>query len=64
MPVTVKLNKWEQEALEARLMLLNKKLVMQGQKTIQGESTVVHKILEMTINKLNVDSNGNIKIET
>ena len=62
MPVTVKLNEWEQEALEARLNYLNKKLVMNGFKTIKTESHIVHKIIEMTINKVEIDENGNIKI--
>lgn len=62
MAETVKLNKWEQEVLEARLNYLNKKLIMNGFKTIKSESQIVHKIIEMTINKVDIDSNGNIKI--
>lgn len=62
MPVTVKLNEWEQEALEARLNYLNKKLIMNGFKTLKSESQIVHKIIEMTINKVEIDENGNIKI--
>lgn len=62
MPQTVKLNEWEQEALTARLNLLNRKLVMNGFKTIGTESAIVHKIIELTINKLEIDENGNIKI--
>lgn len=59
---TVKLNKWEQEALGERLILINKKLAMKGYKTIPTESQIIHKILEMTINKIDIDSDGNIKI--
>ena len=62
MAETVKLNKWEQEVLEARLNYLNKKLIMNGFKTIKSESQIVHKIIEMTINKVDIDNNGNIKI--
>ena len=62
MPETVKLNQWEQEALEARLNYLNKKLIMNGFKTLKSESQIVHKIIEMTINKVEIDENGNIKI--
>jgi 7-keto-8-aminopelargonate synthetase-like enzyme len=62
MAETVKLNKWEQEALEARLNYLNKKLVMNGFKTLKSESQIVHKVIEMTINKLEIDESGNIKI--
>ena len=52
MAQTVKLNKWEQEVLEARLNYLNKKLVMNGFRTLKSESEIVHKIIEMTINKI------------
>ncbi|MFW2097315.1 hypothetical protein ACG9ZL_13990 [Acinetobacter sp. ULE_I057] len=62
MAETVKLNKWEQEVLEARLNYLNKKLIMNGFKTIKSESQIVHKIIEMTVNKIDIDQNGNIKI--
>ncbi len=62
MPETVKLNQWEQEALEARLNYLNKKLIMNGFKTLKSESQIVHKIIEMTINKVEIDENGNIRI--
>jgi len=63
MAETVKLNKWEQEALEARLNYLNKKLVMNGFKTIKSESQIIHKIIEMTVNKLDIDEDGNLKLK-
>jgi hypothetical protein len=63
MAETVKLNKWEQEALEARLNYLNKKLVMNGFKTLKYESEIVHKILEMTINRIDIDQDGNLKLK-
>lgn len=63
MPLTVKLNKWEQEVLEARLNYLNKKLAMNGFRTLKSESEIIHKILEMTINKTEIDENGNLKIK-
>ena len=63
MAETVKLNKWEQEVLEARLNYLNKKLVMNGFKTIKSESQIIHKIIEMTINKIDIDESGNLKIK-
>lgn len=62
MAETVKLNKWEQEALSERLIVLNKKLAMKGYKTIPTESHIIHKILEMTVNKVDIDTDGNIKI--
>lgn len=63
MAITVKLNSWEQEALRERFNLVNRKLVMKGMKPLTAESQVVHKILEISLNKLNVDEEGNLKIE-
>lgn len=63
MAETVKLNKWEQEALEARLNYLNKKLVMNGFKTLKSESQIIHKLIEMTINKIDIDADGNLKLK-
>ncbi|RZG76796.1 hypothetical protein [Acinetobacter sp. WCHAc060025] len=63
MAETVKLNKWEQEALEARLNYLNKKLVMNGFKTLKSESQIIHKLIEMTINKIDIDEDGNLKLK-
>ena len=63
MAETVKLNKWEQEALEARLNYLNKKLVMNGFKTLKSESQIIHKLIEMTVNKIDIDEDGNLKLK-
>ena len=63
MAETVKLNKWEQEALEARLNYLNNKLVMNGFKTLKSESQIIHKLIEMTINKIDIDEDGNLKLK-
>ncbi|EXF55547.1 hypothetical protein J502_2955 [Acinetobacter sp. 1294596] len=63
MPQTVKLNAWEQEALEERFNLINKKLIMKGFKPLKSESEIVHKILEMTLNKVGITENGSLKIE-
>ena len=63
MAQTVKLNKWEQEVLEARLNYLNKKLVMNGFKTLKSESEIVRKIIEMTINKIDIDQDGNLRLK-
>lgn len=62
MPTHVKLNSWEQEALTNQLIHLNKKLVMSGYKPIKSESEIVHRILEMTLGKLEINDNGTIKI--
>ena len=63
MAQTVKLNKWEQEVLEARLNYLNKKLVMNGFRALKSESEIVHKIIEMTINKVDIDQDGNLRLK-
>jgi hypothetical protein len=63
MSTNVKLNKWEQEALSEKLILINKKLVMKGHKPLKAESEIVHKIIEMTLNKITVTEDGNLKIE-
>ena len=63
MSTNIKLNKWEQEALSEKLIQLNKKLVMKGHKPLTAESQIVHKILEMTLGKISVAEDGNIKIE-
>lgn len=62
MPTHVKLNAWEQEALTSQLIHLNKKLVMSGYKPIKSESEIVHRILEMTLGKLEVSEHGTVKI--
>lgn len=62
MSTNIKLNKWEQEALTEKLITMNKKLVMKGYKPLKTESEVVHKILEITISKLIITEDGNIKI--
>lgn len=63
MSTNVKLNKWEQEVLTEKLILLNKKLVMRGHKPLIAESEIVHKIIEMTINRIGISEDGNLKIE-
>ena len=62
MSTNVKLNEWEQEALSEKLITLNKKLVMKGKKPLRTESEIVHKVLEMTVSKLTITEDGNIKI--
>lgn len=62
MSTNIKLNKWEQEALSERLIVLNKKLVMRGHKPLSAESQIVHKILEITLTKVDVTEDGHIII--
>lgn len=62
MTTAVKLNKWEQEALSERLIMLNKKLVMKGYKPLATESQIVHKIIELAITRVDITDDGNLKI--
>lgn len=62
MSTAVKLNKWERQALSEKLIQLNKKLVMSGKKPLKAESEIVHKIIEMTLAKIEV-RDGNLVIE-
>lgn len=63
MSTNIKLNKWEQEALAERLIVLNKKLVMKGHKPLSAESQIVHKILEITLTKIDINDDGNLIIK-
>lgn len=58
----VKLNAWEQEALTTKLMVLNRKLALSGNRPIKTESEIVHKILELTIGKVAVKDDGTFYI--
>lgn len=58
----VKLNAWEQEALTTKLMVLNRKLALSGNRPMKTESEIVHKILELTIGKVNVKDDGTFYI--
>lgn len=62
MSTAVKLNEWERQALSEKLIQLNKKLVMSGKKPLKTESEIVHKIIEMTLAKIEV-RDGNLVIE-
>lgn len=63
MTTNVKLNKWEQEALSEKLIQINKKLVMKGHKPISTESQIVHKMIELSINKIAITEDGNLKLD-
>lgn len=59
---TVKLNRWEQEALTEKLLLLNRKLALSGNKPMSTESEIVHKILELTLSRVSVKDDGTFYI--
>lgn len=58
----VKLNKWEQEALTEKLIMLNRKLALSGNRPMKTESEIIHKILELTISKVAVKDDGTFYI--
>lgn len=59
----VKMNNWEQEALTEKLIALNRKLALSGNKPMKTESEIVHKILELTLAKANVKDDGTFYID-
>ena len=56
------LKKWEREALYKKMIELNNDLAEKGMRGISKESELVHKILEMTIKKLEISESGNLII--
>jgi len=62
MSETVYLKKWEREALYKKMIELNNDLSKKGMRGISKESELVHKILEMTIKKVEVSESGNLII--
>ncbi len=62
MSETVYLKKWEREALYKKMIELNNDLAEKGMRGISKESELVHKILEMTIKKLEISESGNLII--
>lgn len=60
MAQTVYLNNWEQKKLYNKMLELNIKLTKKGMKNISKESQIVHRILELTIDKVELSENGTI----
>lgn len=58
----VKMNEWEKQALTEKLIALNRKLALSGNKPIKTESEIVHKILELTLSKASVKDDGTFYI--
>lgn len=58
----IKMNEWEKEALTEKLLALNRKLALSGNRPIKTESEIVHKILELTLSKVNVKDDGTFYI--
>lgn len=60
MAQTVYLNDWEQKKLYKKMIELNNKLSEKGMRGISKESQIIHRILELTIDKLDVSESGTI----
>lgn len=60
MAQTIYLNNWEQKKLYNKMLELNIKLTKKGMKNISKESQIVHRILELTIDKVELSENGTI----
>lgn len=63
MAQNVYLNEWEQKELYKKMIELNNKLAEKDVRGISKESQLVHKILELSIKKLDVSESGNIIIK-
>lgn len=64
MAQSVYLNEWERKKLKKKMIELNDKLANKGMKGICRESQLVHKILELTIEKVEVSENGSLMIKS
>ena len=60
MAQTVYLNEWEQKKLYKKMIELNNKLSEKEMRGISKESQLVHKILDLAIEKLDVSESGSI----
>lgn len=60
MAQSVYLNDWEQKKLYKKMIELNNKLAEKGMRRISRESQLVHRILELCIDKLEVSESGSI----
>lgn len=60
MAQSVYLNEWEQKKLYKKMIELNNKLAEKGMRGISRESQLVHRILELSIDKLEISESGSI----
>lgn len=60
MAKSIALNEWEQQALYRKMIELNNKLSEKQLRGISRESLLVHKIIELGIQKLDVSETGTI----
>lgn len=60
MAQSIALNEWEQKKLYKKMIELNNKLSDKEMRGISRESQLVHRILELAIDKLDVSESGTI----
>ena len=60
MAQSIALNEWEQKKLYKKMIELNNKLSEKEMRGISKESQLVHKILELAIDKLDISESGTI----
>lgn len=60
MAQSVYLNEWEQKKLYKKMIELNNKLSEKGMRGISKESQLIHRILELSIDRLEVSESGSI----
>lgn len=63
MAQTVYLNEWEKKKLYKKMIELNNKLADKEMRGISRESQLVHKIIELTIERLDISESGSIIIK-
>lgn len=60
MAKSVALNEWEQQALYRKMVELNNKLAEKQMRGISKESALLHRIIELSLPKLDVSESGTI----
>ena len=60
MAQSIALNEWEQKKLYKKMIELNNKLSDKDMRGISKESQLVHKIIELSIEKLDISESGSI----
>ena len=60
MAKTVYLNEWEQKKLYRKMIEMNNKLSDRGLRGISKESQIIHRILELSIDRLDISESGSI----
>ncbi|RKW43904.1 MAG: hypothetical protein D8B60_00515 [Moraxella sp.] len=60
MAKSIALNEWEQQALYRKMVELNNKLAEKEMRGISKESVIVHRIIELAINKIDISESGTI----